>query len=107
MDQITIHHYLILSALLFCLGLIGIIIRKNILIVLMCIEVMMNAINLTFVALSRYYSNLENSNMDGQLIAIFVMAIAAVEAAIGLGILIALFRSRQTVNTTDLKSMHG
>lgn len=102
LHEITIHHYLILSALLFCLGFIGIIVRKNILIVLMCIEVMMNAINLTFVALARYYNN-----MDGQLIAIFVMAIAAVEAAIGLGILIALFRNRQTIKTDDLKSMHG
>jgi len=99
---ITIHHYLILSALLFCLGLIGIIIRKNILILLMCIEVLMNSINLTFVALARYYNK-----MDGQLIAIFVMAIAAVEAAIGLGIVIALFRNRQTIKTNELKSMHG
>jgi len=102
MQEITIHHYLILSALLFCLGLIGIITRNNILIVLMCIEVMMNAVNLTFVALARYYNN-----MHGHMIAIFVMAIAAVEAAIGLGILIALFRNRQTVKTSDLKSMHG
>jgi len=102
LHEITIHHYLILSALLFCLGLIGIIVRKNILIVFMCIEVLMNSINLTFVALARYYNN-----MDGHIIAIFVMAIAAVEAAIGLGILIALFRNRQTIKTDDLKSMHG
>lgn len=102
MNVITINHYLILSALLFCLGLIGVIVRKNILIVLMCIEVMMNAINLAFVALARYYNT-----MDGQIIAIFVMAIAAVEAAIGLGIVISLFRNKQTVNTEDLKTMHG
>lgn len=102
MGPITIHHYLILSALLFVLGLIGIIVRRNILMVLMFIEVMMNAINLTFVALARYYKEL-----DGHVIAIFIMAIAAVEAAIGLGILIALFRNRQTVSTGDLKSLRG
>ena len=102
MPEITIHHYLILSAILFCLGLIGVILQKNILIVLMCIEVMMNAINLTFVALARYYNR-----MDGQVMAIFIMAIAAVEAAIGLGIVISLFRNRQTVKTSDLREMRG
>jgi len=102
MNEITIHHYLILSALLFSLGLAGIIIRRNLLIMLMCVEVMMNAINLTFVSLSRYYGT-----MDGQIVAIFVMAIAAVEAAIGLGIVISLFRNRQTVKTEDLTSLNG
>jgi len=101
-SAITIHHYLVLSALLFCLGLIGIIVRRNLLIMFMCIEVMMNAVNLSFVALARYFNK-----MDGHVIAIFVMAIAAVEAAIGLGILISLFRNRQTVNTDDLRSMWG
>jgi NADH-quinone oxidoreductase subunit K len=100
--MITIHHYLILSALLFCLGLVGIIVRKNLLIVFMCIEVLMNAVNLSFVALARYFNK-----MDGHVIAIFVMAIAAVEAAIGLGILIALFRNRQSVKTTDFRTMWG
>lgn len=100
--EITIHHYLLLSALLFALGFIGIMVRRNLLIVFMCIEVMMNAVNLSFVAFARYYRT-----MDGHVIAIFIMAIAAVEAAIGLGILISLFRNRQTVNTSDLKSMWG
>lgn len=99
---ITIQHYLILSALLFCLGLIGIMVRQNLLIVFMCIEVLMNAVNLSFVALARYYGK-----MDGHVIAIFVMAIAAVEAAIGLGIVIALFRNRQTLKTTDLRTLRG
>ena len=102
MQTISIHHYLVLSALLFCIGLVGIIIRKNLLIVLMCIEILMNAVNLTFIALARYYKL-----MDGQIIAIFVMAIAAVEAAIGLGIVITLFRNKQTVSTEDLKNMKG
>lgn len=102
MTPITIHHYLALSALLFVLGLVGIIVRRNILIIFMCIEVLMNSVNLSFVALARYYTK-----MDGHVVAIFVMAIAAVEAAIGLGIVITLFRSRQSVNTADFRSMWG
>lgn len=102
MSPITIHHFLILSALLFCLGLVGAIIRKNILIVLMSIEVMLNAVNLTFVALARYYNSL-----DGHVIAIFVMAIAAVEVAIGLGIVISIFRNKQSVKTNDWMSLKG
>lgn len=101
-DQISIHHYLILSALMFFLGITGIVIRKNILVILMCIEVLMNSVNLAFVSLARYYGQ-----MDGHMVAIFVMAIAAVEAAIGLGIVISLFRNRQTIKTNDLQSMHG
>jgi NADH-quinone oxidoreductase subunit K len=100
--MITIHHYLILSALLFCLGLIGVIIRKNIIVIFMCIEVLLNSVNLAFVALARYYNAL-----DGHVIAVFVMAIAAVEAAIGLGILIAVFRNRQTVKTDELRLLKG
>jgi NADH-quinone oxidoreductase subunit K len=99
---ITIHHYLILSALLFCLGLVGIVVRKNLLIMFMCLEVMLNSVNLTFVALARYYAR-----MDGQVVAFFVMAVAAVEAAIGLAILINVFRTRQTVKTTDLAALQG
>lgn len=102
MTEITIHHYLLLSALLFCLGLIGIIVRRNLIIAFMCIEVLMNAVNLAFVALARYYKV-----ADGHVVAVFVMAVAAVEAAIGLGIVIALFRNRQTVNTQDLTLMKG
>lgn len=101
-QAITIHHYLILSALLFCLGLIGIIVRRNILIMFMCLEVLLNSVNLAFVAIARYFLA-----MDGHVVAIFVMAIAAVEAAIGLGIVISVFRNRQTVNADDLRSLKG
>lgn len=100
--QVTIHHYLALSALLFCLGLIGISVRRNLLVVFMCIEVLMNAVNLAFVALARYYVR-----VDGHVVAIFVMAIAAVEAAIGLGIVIAAFRNRQSVDTGDFRALFG
>ena len=102
LGTVSIHHYLFLSSLLFALGMIGIMVRRNILIMFMCIEVMMNAVNLAFVALARYYNT-----MDGHVVAIFVMAIAAVEASIGLGILISLFRNRQTVNTGEIRSMWG
>ena len=102
MQPITINHYLILSGLLFCLGLIGLVIRRNILVLLMCIEVLMYTINLAFLAIARYY-NL----MDGLVIAVFVMAIAAVEAAVGLGIVISLFRNRQTVDTLDFRTLKG
>lgn len=100
--MITIHHYLILSALLFCLGLVGLVVRKNLLIMFMCLEVLLNAVNLTFIALARYFRV-----MDGQVVAFFVMAVAAVEAAIGLGILINVFRTRQSVKTTDLTALQG
>lgn len=100
--QITIHHYLILSAILFCLGLTGIMLRKNLLVVFMSLEVLMNSINLSFVAFARYYQTL-----DGHVVAIIVMAIAAVEAAIGLGLVLAFFRNRQSVSTNDLRSMWG
>ena len=102
LTPVSIHHYVLLSALLFALGFVGIIVRRNLLIVFMCIEVMMNAVNLLFVAFARYYNT-----MDGHVIAIFVMAIAAVEAAIGLGIVISLFRNRQTVNMSDLQVLRG
>lgn len=102
MTEITIHHYLILSVILFCLGLTGIVLRKNLLIVFMSLEVLLNSINLTFVAFARYYMN-----MDGHVVAILVMAIAAVEAAIGLGLVISLFRKRQSVSTSELKTMWG
>ena len=100
--MITIHHYLILSALLFCLGLVGLVVRKNLLIMFMCLEVLLNAVNLTLIALARYFRV-----MDGQVIAFFVMAVAAVEAAIGLGILSNVFRTRQSVKTTDLTALQG
>lgn len=102
MAAVSIHHYLLLSALLFVMGLVGIIVRRNLLIMMMCIEVMINAVNLCFVALARYYNT-----MDGHVVAIFVMAIAAVEAAIGLGIVISMFRNRQTLNGSELRTLWG
>lgn len=99
---ITIHHYLVLAAILFTLGMVGVVLRKNILIVLMSIEVLMNAVNLTFVAVSRYLRV-----MDGHVVTFFVMAVAAAEAAVGLAIVVRLYKSRQTIKTTDWRLMKG
>ncbi len=102
MQTITIHHYLILSAILFALGLVGMVVRKNLLVVFMSLEVLMNSVNLSFVAFARYYLK-----MDGHVVALIVMAIAAVEAAIGLGLVLAFFRNRQSVSVADLRTLRG
>jgi NADH-quinone oxidoreductase subunit K len=93
-------HYLILSMLLFVLGAIGFIVKKNIIAMFLCIELMLNAVNLSFIAFSRYL-NL----VDGQIIVFFVMVIAAVEAAVGLAITIALYRNRNTLSADDADTM--
>ena len=85
--SIGLAHYLILSALLFIIGALGVLLRKNALVVLMSIELMLNAVNLTFVALSRFMNHL-----DGQIVVFFVMAIAAAEAAVGLAIGVSMFK---------------
>jgi NADH-quinone oxidoreductase subunit K len=100
MNEVGVQHFLILSFILFCMGLTGLVVRRNLIVMFMCIEVLLNSVNLSFVALARYYQIAE-----GHVIAMFVMAVAAVEAAIGLGILISLFRNKQTVNTKDLVSL--
>ena len=100
--MITLYHYLALSAVLFGLGLVGLMIRRNLLIILMCIEVLLNSANLAFVAFARYYGQ-----MDAHVVTFFVMAVAAAEAAVGLGILLVLYRRRQTVNAADWKVMGG
>ena len=95
--MIPIHYYLILSAVMFITGVVGVLTRRNAIIIFMCIELMLNSVNLTFVAFSSYLGN-----VDGQLFVFFVMAVAAAEAAVGLAIVIALFRNRQTVNINDV-----
>ncbi len=95
-------HYLILAAALFCLGMFGALVRKNALVVFMCIELMMNAVNLTFLAFAR-----ERGDVSGQISAFFIIAVAAAEAAVGLAIVISLFRSRGTVNIDEVKAMHS
>jgi NADH-quinone oxidoreductase subunit K len=93
---ITPIHYLILAAALFVLGTIGVLTRRNVVIVLMSIELILNAVNLNLVAFSRIW------DLRGQVFAIFIITDAAAEAAVGLGILIAFFRNRETVNVDEV-----
>jgi NADH-quinone oxidoreductase subunit K len=94
--------FLLLSAILFVIGAAGVLIRRNVLIMLMCVEMMMNAVNLTFIALSRYLNSL-----TGQIFVFMVMAVAAVEVAIGLAILIELNRLKDTTDVDDMASLKG
>ncbi len=89
----TLNHYLALSALLFSIGTAGVFLRRNLITILLSIEIMLNAVNLTFVAAGRSLGSL-----DGQIIVFFVMTVAAAEAAVGLAIVIALFRHRETLS---------
>ena len=93
-------HFLILAAALFCIGMAGVLIRRNALIVFMCIELMLNAANLTFLAFAR-----ERGDSIGHISAFFIIAVAAAEAAVGLAIVISVFRSRGTVNIEEIQSM--
>ncbi len=96
MTPITPFHYLILAAALFTLGTIGVLTRRNVVIVLMSIELILNAVNLNLVAFSRMW------DLQGQVFAIFVITDAAAEAAVGLGILIAFFRNKETINVDEV-----
>ncbi len=98
--MITLHECLLLSTLLFVIGLAGVVIRRNVLVVFMSIELMLNATNLLFVAFSR-----EQGVLDGQIAAFFIIAVAAAEAAVGLAIVIAIFRNRGTVKVDELNLM--
>ena len=100
MQTVATSWYLILAAALFCLGMVGVMIRRNALVVFMSIELMLNAANLTFLAFAR-----ERGDVNGQLSAFFIIAVAAAEASVGLAIIISLFRSRGTVNIEEVHSM--
>lgn len=100
--EITLNHYLILSALLFCIGLYGLITRNNAFRVLMSIEVMLNAININFVAFAHY---IDPIMVKGQVFSLFVMAIAAAEAAIGLALLLLIYRNRMNINMDSFATM--
>ena len=93
-------HYLILSMLLFAVGAVGFIIKRNIISMFLCVELMLNAVNLSFVAFSSFLNE-----VDGQIIVFFVMVVAAVEAAVGLAITIVLYRNRNTLNADDTDTM--
>ena len=97
-----LEHYLILSACLFAIGLFGALSKKNTIVVLMCIEMMLNAVNITMVAFSRYVTP---QFLTGQVFAIFIMVVAAAEAAVGLAILIAIYRAHKTIDSDKINSM--
>ncbi len=98
----TVNHFLILSAVLFSIGAIGVLVRRNPLIMFMSIELMLNAANLAFVAFARYLNNL-----DGQVIVFIVLTVAAAEVAIGLAIIVAVFRAKATVDVDEASGLKG
>ncbi len=98
--MVSASSYLILSAVIFTIGVLGVLIRRNILVMFMSIELMLNAVNLAFVALSKQLGNL-----DGQVVVFLVMTVAAAEAAVGLAIIICLFRNKKSVNVDDFNLM--
>lgn len=100
--MVTLNAYLTLSAVLFSIGAVGVFTQRNALIIYMCIELMLNAVNLTFIAFSRYLNNL-----DGHVFVFMIMAVAAAEAAVGLAIIIALFRNKETVNVDEINLSKG
>jgi NADH-quinone oxidoreductase subunit K len=93
----NLNFFLILALLLFTIGVIGVLIRRNAIIVFMCIELMLNSVNLVFVSFSSFLGNL-----NGQIFVFFIMTVAAAEAAIGLAIIIALFRNKETINIDEI-----
>ncbi len=98
--MIPLSWYLILSGALFTIGAVGVLIRRNALVILMSIELMLNAVNLAFVTFSR-----QHDAMDGQIFVFFIMTVAAAEAAVGLAIVVALFKNKSTVNVDDINIM--
>ena len=103
MSSLSLAHYLVLGAVLFAISIVGIFLnRKNVIVLLMAIELMLLAVNLNFVAFSHYLGDLA-----GQVFVFFILTVAAAEAAIGLAILVVVFRNRQTINVDDLGSLKG
>jgi|SRR5436190_23938794 len=98
--NVGLEHYLVTSVLLFALGLIGVVVRRNLLIIYMGLELMLNAANLALVAFSRF-----NSNLDGQVFVFFVITVAAAEVSVGLALIVALYRKRRTAHVEDLMTM--
>ena len=98
--NVGLEHYLVVSALLFCIGLLGVILRRNLLVIYMSLELMLNAANLALVAFSRF-----NGHLNGQVMVFFIITVAAAEVAVGLALIVALYRKRQTAHVEDLTTM--
>ena len=97
--MITLQHYLILSAILFSIGLFGVLAKRNAVVILMCIEIMLNAVNISMIGFSRY---VVPELLTGQIFAIFIMTVAAAEAAVGLAIIISIYRNRDTIDVGEI-----
>jgi NADH-quinone oxidoreductase subunit K len=95
-----LEHYLVVSALLFCQGLLGVVTRRNLLVMYMSLELMLNAANLALVSFSRF-----NDNLNGQILVFFIITVAAAEVSVGLALIVALYRKRQTAHVEDLTTM--
>ena len=102
--MIELEHYLVLSAIMFCIGLWGALVKRNIVAILMCVEIMFNAVNIAFVAFSRFATP---TLLTGQVFALFVITVAAAEVALGLAIVIAIYRAQETVDASDVGVMRG
>jgi NADH-quinone oxidoreductase subunit K len=100
--ELALNWYLSLSAVLFTIGVLGVLLRRNAIVIFLSIELMLNSVNLTLVAFGQYMGS-----VDGQILVFFVMSVAAAEAAVGLAIVIALFRNRVTVNVNDINLFRG
>ncbi|MCX6382691.1 MAG: NADH-quinone oxidoreductase subunit NuoK [Armatimonadetes bacterium] len=98
--MITTSHYLVLSAILFTIGVIGVLVKRNPIVIFMCVELMLNAANLSFIALGRHFGQ-----VNGQMYVIFALAVAAAEVSVGLGIIVAIFRSKETINVDEVNLM--
>lgn len=100
--MVPLEYYLILSAVMFYIGVLGVVIRRNAIVLFLCIELMLNAVNLTLIAFGRYLNSIE-----GQVLVFIVMTVAAAEVAVGLGIIVAIFRGRESVNVDDINLLKG
>src|SRR5580765_5332475 len=98
--HVGLEHYLVVSTALFCVGLLGVIARRNLIVIYMSLELMLNAANLALVAFSRF-----NNNLDGQVLVFFVITVAAAEVSVGLALIVALYRKRQTAHVEDLTTL--
>ena len=105
--MVPVNYYLALAAILFTMGAMGVLIRRNALVVFMSVELMLNAANLTFVTFARMYSANGTSIFNGQIFVFFVMTVAAAEVAVGLALIVAIFRSKQSIDIDQLNSLKG
>ena len=106
--MIPVNYYLALAAILFTMGAMGVLLRRNLLVIFMSIELMLNAVNLTFVAFARMYSTMNTTSVyNGQIFVFFVMTVAAAEVAVGLALIVAIFRTKQSIDVDLMSSLKG